>query len=63
MTTDQIMMPECLTEIQQTQLATAQVVDCHMHFLVVAESENQLHLAASTQQLACWRHRRSLRQN
>ena len=60
--TNQITMPECWTESRLIQLAMVQVVNYHMHFLVAVVSENQLHSAASTPQLACWRCQRSLHQ-
>jgi len=56
-------MPECWTEIRQIRLVTVQAADYHMHCLVAAETENQLHLAASTLVLACLCRRHSLHQN
>ena len=46
-------MPECWTENRLNQLEMVQVVDYHMHYQVVAVSENRLHLVVVTPQLVC----------
>jgi len=61
--TDQIMTPACWNEIRRILLVTVLAADYRMHFQVVAKSENQLHLAASTPQPACWQSRHSLHQS
>jgi len=43
---DQTMMPECWNEIRQILLVIVQAADYHMHFQVVAMSENQRHWEA-----------------
>ena len=54
-------MPKCWNEIRQIQPVTVQAAN--YHFRVAAESENRLHLAASTLVPACLCHRHSLHQN